>query len=277
MAPKGYISIHALRVEGDTFPSQSHFSRIQFLSTPSGWRATSTQQFLLFLLRNFYPRPPGGGRHKVGRSELYSVPISIHALRVEGDLEICHSLAIVHKFLSTPSGWRATASACGSAIGSIISIHALRVEGDQRVADIDILYGNFYPRPPGGGRLHPVRVDDADVLDFYPRPPGGGRPSKHRHKFRNIIFLSTPSGWRATSVFAIMQSSTVTFLSTPSGWRATPTCWRRRSPARYFYPRPPGGGRRSSVSSVVRSPLIFLSTPSGWRATRDHPRGRGAS
>ena len=60
------------------------------------------------LLIDFYPRPPGGGR----LPDLYIMQrggwISIHALRVEGDnakIRLCDSRS---KFLSTPSGWRAT-------------------------------------------------------------------------------------------------------------------------------------------------------------------------
>ena len=35
-------------------------------------------------------------------------------------------------FLSTPSGWRATAQTAATNAGQSISIHALRVEGDIR-------------------------------------------------------------------------------------------------------------------------------------------------
>ena len=35
-----------------------------------------------------------------------------------------------------------------------------------------------------------------------------------------LLFLSTPSGWRATDFFA-KSLNVYTFLSTPSGWRAT--------------------------------------------------------
>ena len=38
--------------------------------------------------------------------------------------------------------------------------------------------------------------------DFYPRPPGGGRLYKLRQIGVDVEFLSTPSGWRAT-VFGI--------------------------------------------------------------------------
>ena len=60
----GLISIHALREEGDTSsPRRSARSR------------------------NFYPRPPRGGRPQE-QGELAKVQdISIHALREEGDLQ----------------------------------------------------------------------------------------------------------------------------------------------------------------------------------------------
>ena len=56
------ISIHALRVEGD----ERNFELIGelwiFLSTPSGWRATVNSAKIKTVARDFYPRPPGGGR-----------------------------------------------------------------------------------------------------------------------------------------------------------------------------------------------------------------------
>ena len=36
---------------------------------------------------NFYPRPPGGGRQGIYDTYLNKYRISIHALRVEGDLD----------------------------------------------------------------------------------------------------------------------------------------------------------------------------------------------
>ena len=62
MRGKIRISIHALRVEGD----RCHFS-------------SSVSPF------NFYPRPPGGGRLDGFAEVQKSLLISIHALRVEGD------------------------------------------------------------------------------------------------------------------------------------------------------------------------------------------------
>ena len=80
------ISIHALREEGDHTPVTVRPSRLPFLSTPSARRATScpagcrlsawisihalreegdaTSAMPRMCVRNFYPRPPRGGRRR---------------------------------------------------------------------------------------------------------------------------------------------------------------------------------------------------------------------
>ena len=79
-----------------------------------------------------------------------------------------------------------------------ISIHALREEGDIMVGEILAIIGNFYPRPPRGGRR--VRVEAVlDEHDFYPRPPRGGRRQFPRSSTLRTRFLSTPSARRATA------------------------------------------------------------------------------
>ena len=259
------ISIHALRVEGDGFLITPCRRVSLFLYTPSGGRATSvisstvlSYQISIHALRvEGDPQPQTLSR---------PCPISIHALRVEGDSPVCtHWLHGLKIFLSTPSGWRATARSRLHLVQFPISIHALRVEGDSPAAR-EHRRGprNFYPRPPGGGRHSPTfaigrqprflstpsgwRATNAlfgymtYAIDFYPRPPGGGR----RHPLLVMLtakgFLSTPSGWRATLNIVHYDTATL-FLSTPSGWRATYLTYT------------------DAIS------YEFLSTPSGWRAT----------
>ena len=123
------ISIHALREEGDesqhhtvAFPldfyprpprggrrkSAPHGSLpTRFLSTPSARRATCRFSADCGVLRNFYPRPPRGGRRAVNALLSPFKPISIHALREEGDHTTTKQEDKNH-----------------------ISIHALREEGD---------------------------------------------------------------------------------------------------------------------------------------------------
>ena len=148
------ISIHALRVEGDgrhpltRLRDRRHFyprppgggrprvrlslrRRSTFLSTPSGWRATGLVVLIPAHAVDFYPRPPGGGRPPLFSHSPCNTPISIHALRVEGDSLLRRFSKAVLQFLSTPSGWRATARAQRFGRIFCISIHALRVEGDN--------------------------------------------------------------------------------------------------------------------------------------------------
>ena len=79
------ISIHSLRVEGDT-PSMSV-------------RASAS---------DFNPLPPCGGR----LDDLITPPaadkISIHSLRVEGDVQSVSAKSTLLGFQSTPSVWRET-------------------------------------------------------------------------------------------------------------------------------------------------------------------------
>ena len=79
------ISIHALREEGDV---RRHSHRIS--------------------IKNFYPRPPRGGRPPEPPARSRPYYISIHALREEGDLAVADLTAELQ-----------------------ISIHALREEGDR--------------------------------------------------------------------------------------------------------------------------------------------------
>ena len=105
------ISIHALREEGDVEVSGSFPPARIFLSTPSARRATCCGPRGGDSGCYFYPRPPRGGRLNTYEQRLaatgflstpsarratatatslgYSVEISIHALREEGDLCLC--------------------------------------------------------------------------------------------------------------------------------------------------------------------------------------------
>ena len=53
-----YISIHALREEGDIVAFLSVSRRRRFLSTPSVRRATGVYYYTYATDKDFYPRPP---------------------------------------------------------------------------------------------------------------------------------------------------------------------------------------------------------------------------
>ena len=170
-----FISIHALREEGDYFANSAKYQITLFLSTPSARRATLFLQHkrppCRFLSTpsarratggaaaackkktNFYPRPPRGGRP----SETLS-PVAMHS----------------YFYPRPPRGGR---------------------RGRQQALK---LTSYFYPRPPRGGRrTHPASSGRAG--DFYPRPPRGGRPPSKDILMGLPLFLSTPSARRATA------------------------------------------------------------------------------
>ena len=173
----------------------------------------------------------------------------------------------VHRlFLSTPSARRATCAACASICRR----------------------GNFYPRPPRGGRhvtrssssssigisIHALREEgDSSTSkvarperNFYPRPPRGGRR----------VVAPAHAQPLAISIHALREEG-------------DEAGQRRRGHPKNFYPRPPRGGRRlgaggpllrmvisihalreegdGALCAVLPAAIQFLSTPSARRAT----------
>ena len=124
-----WISIHALREEGDLYRRIETARKEVFLSTPSARRATLDSDIAQIIYK-----------------------ISIHALREEGDQLLIGADAVFNTFLSTPSARRATGIGHHFRQEEGISIHALREEGDAPRGTINAAVQNFYPRPPRGGR-----------------------------------------------------------------------------------------------------------------------------
>ena len=119
------ISTHALREEGDRCRSASTVSGSGFLPTPSARRATLCVSARRADLRDFYPRPPRGGRPIHPPLSSCWNKISTHALREEGD----------PVFLSQ------------ALVDILISTHALREEGDFFPARTPIRLVIFLPTP----------------------------------------------------------------------------------------------------------------------------------
>ena len=211
------ISIHALREEGDLSP------------------VTGSKR-----VRNFYPRPPRGGRRcGLYRAQVNS-EISIHALREEGDpgckMAAASSWAFLstpsarratmkwdgsnndYKFLSTPSARRATSSRDFLYSSMSISIHALREEGDLAAICSTAPRFTISIHAEEGDRV--AGFFFCHSANFYPRPPRGGRPVFRLLWLYHSIFLSTPSARRATRNY-VAPRLTELFLSTPSARRAT--------------------------------------------------------
>ena len=146
-------------------------------------------------------------------------------------------------FLSTPSARRATTT-CGNGAAT---------------------KGDFYPRPPRGGRPAPYSPSPVHRPDFYPRPPRGGRQAHTGQQHGQEQFLSTPSARRATIHTAGLDGRSI-FLSTPSARRATvfPHTTHTRLLISIHALREEGD---CILGLSLSQEKEFLSTPSARRAT----------
>ena len=237
--------------------------------------------------RNFYPRPPRGGR---------PAPDGVAGTGT--------------KFLSTPSARRATLLPSMAARARAISIHALREEGDPSKSSVPSALCDFYPRPPRGGRpfwaalpasdalisIHALR-EEGDLWQtlavtascyFYPRPPRGGRHFCRRvwrDAFRISIHALREEGDGAALAQFICVFISIHALREEGDFALSASLPHPQN----FYPRPPRGGRLPSKQLCKRPKKIsihalreegdffhvmsfpnrslFLSTPSARRAT----------
>ena len=148
---------------------------------------------------------------------------------------------------------------------------------------------NFYPRPPRGGR----RPQTARCFpeNRFLSTPSARRATAHVARQPLQLGISIHAlREEGDSVACSHLMITPEFLSTPSARRAT----KANSKAydndkisihalreegdrlkyqtvrfeRYFYPRPPRGGRQRAINQLVKL-SIFLSTPSARRATKN--------
>ena len=152
----------------------------------------------------------------------------------------------------------------------------------------------FYPRPPRGGRLAGY-IGNGICRAFLSTPSARRATFQCRRRIvPNVISIhALREGGRLVLVLLRMEATT--FLSTPSARRATwhqygasvhqsisihalreegDYTWKSYTvPPKYFYPRPPRGGRQAG-QSLRRGTDGFLSTLSARRATRHRIRNR---
>ena len=175
-------------------------SVVAFLSTPSGWRATLGLRFHAELRVAFLSTPSGWratrdfGFRLEDDSQFLSTPSGWRAT-VYGIIDY----ALTMRFLSTPSGWRATRWLSTTRYGpKAISIHALRVEGDfilQEITDTEAI--SIHALRVEGDMLFASNAGWLIYISIHAlRVEGDGHPEWHIQG--DVLFLSTPSGWRAT-------------------------------------------------------------------------------
>ena len=314
--PSPRISIHALREEGDRLRGGGKRAPVQFLSTPSARRATRPNEYNLCMLI-FLSTPSARRATQVERLQNVVIRISIHALREEGDPtpgKAWRGISYFYPrpprggrplsaagqtwkslFLSTPSARRATPRHRHCQHQDPISIHALREEGDEHCRETRRFEGNFYPRPPRGGR--PSIAADVAPLVLFLSTPSARRATQSTQAVSSVVLISihalreegdSGTGYDIAalliSIHALREEGDLgdhqkvgehhRFLSTPSARRATQPLCGVGARSFDFYPRPPRGGRLSPTQRIEYIGL-FLSTPSARRATRNRMVQRG--
>ena len=145
--------------------------------------------------------------------------LSTRALRVEGDGSRFYRPAPYRNFYPRPPGGRR-----------------------RNLVALQLFSHDFYPRPPGGGRLERVQrlLNHSDISIHALRVEGDadtGATSQAETISIHALRVEGDTSNKTRCLFFLV------FLSTPSGWRATLArrlCYRDRI---HFYPRPPGGGR----------------------------------
>ena len=199
----------------------------RFLPTPSARRATGRRSvrghqsaISTHALREEGDVPPAAkSRRPAG--------ISTHALREEGDLTEIAALLEEILFLPTPSARRATGRQ-----GGIISIDLFLPTPSARRATA----GGYPAVRLGRISTHALREEGDAVL----QGAGGAVEIISTHALREEGDLA--------HIVAVLRSSQ--FLPTPSARRATQPGQRKSSNRRYFYPRPPRGGRPRKDGSI---------------------------
>ena len=168
--------------------------------------------------------------------------ISIHALREEGDLLKTDLGEHIAEFLSTPSARRATLL---RSFGLSGSAQFLSTPSARRATIRS---------------LHPAPANPY----FYPRPPRGGRRDFYVQGVDLTEFLSTPSARRATRMTELKDSR---FTISIHALREEGDQSNRLllSASRYFYPRPPRGGRPVLCGAAPVPADFYPRPPRGGR------------
>ena len=237
-----FISIHSLRMEGDSIPSIA--SNARFISIHSlRMEGDNFDESNRTVTEHFNPLPPHGGRRAVdrgGSNRIYFNPLPPHG----GRLYYAGTKERRYK----------------------ISIHSLRMEGDSPVSGFSAADFRFQSTPSAWRETQLVQSLCDGLIHFNPLPPHGGRLQACVRGGLLLKFQSTPSAWRETLNRRLSLFSRRKFQSTPSAWRETNSSSSRLLSAWNFNPLPPHGGRPIVIDDAQYL-MAFQSTPSAWRET----------
>ena len=191
------ISIHSLRMEGDTQVEISKYNdSISIHSLRMEGDFACTASLPLMGIISIHSLRMEGDFLKECRS--FYGQISIHSLRMEGDRHLFLFLNVTAIFQSTPSAWRET-----DVIGAVLQVK-----------------DNFNPLPPHGGR--PSTTNPSVVILIFQSTPSAWRETADYRRIERRCEISIHS-LRMEGDFACPQNNftDAAFQSTPSAWRET--------------------------------------------------------
>ena len=192
------ISIHALREEGDCSAGSAPSAHHNFNPRPP--RGGRPAELFHSTANEVFQSTPSARRATPPTAERESIMlISIHTLREEGDCDHGCAAASVWRFQSTPSARRATGRSRAEAVRGHISIHALREEGDNKSRCQCTKHRKFQSTPSARRATHCRLLFTLIFTNFNPRPPRGGRLCTAFVSCPAGSFQSTPSARRATA------------------------------------------------------------------------------
>ena len=191
--------------------------------------------------------------------------ISIHALREEGDRPSGQTRPAGLKFLSTPSARRATFYRVPWAVWRDIFLSTPSARRATYPVLVTTQRLTFLSTPSARRATRPFpKVQLIGEISIHALREEGDLDAVTAAQ-GTAVFLSTPSARRATQIshLPFVQVAISIHALREEGDQDR---WLRRSRHRYFYPRPPRGGRRAKHHGSG-DPEAFLSTPSARRAT----------
>ena len=235
-----YISIHALREEGDLDTETEIEAVLHFYPRPPRGGRPQTRPCISGS-EDFYPRPPRGGRPMQTVTEIADIQFLSTPSARRATLRVIRVASEDFVFLSTPSARRATRYLPGSARAPLflstpsarratdyiyrkgyndgISIHALREEGDLGAQVRQVVEQAFLSTPSARRATDQLgRFAEGYCISIHALREEGDNIKLFRSSGILDFYPRPPRGGRQTRVF-------------------------RGTLHRNFYPRPPRGGR----------------------------------
>ena len=200
------------------------------------------------------------------RQRLYPLPkgISIHSLRMEGDIHGRFFDLLGGSFQSTPSAWRETQRNQTPKMQNIFQSTPSAWRETYVPLYSECPKSNFNPLPPHGGRQFAYKdLYIASIISIHSLRMEGDSIHTETGTNNDISIHSL----RMEGDFHVLESPThaPTFQSTPSAWRETVHAVAVHT--QFLFQSTPSAWRETVEQNICKEKQAFQSTPSAWRET----------